>query len=226
LSFANVYFIRPEHCECWFYESWALQLWIDESWSLQKWILWELRFLNVDNESWELRMWILWEQSIVNVNFTRAEQCKCDFYKSASWAFWMWKFMSWALCMWISWELSIPNVNLWELIFANMNLWEPSFVNVNLWELSFANVIFLRAELCESKIYESSNSILDVYLWAKLCACEFYESWAEFCECQFYESWALWIEWDLNWDLWYSFYESWALQKLILGELSIVNVNL
>ena len=50
LSFVNLNFMGAEHCECEFYESWAL------------------------------RVSILSEMSIVNVNFMRAEHCECDFF--------------------------------------------------------------------------------------------------------------------------------------------------
>ena len=134
------------------------------------WLLWDLSSANVNIMRAEL--------GIANVNFKRAEHFKCEFYES--WALWMQIYENWALQMWI--------------------LWEPSFVNVNLWELSFANVNFMRAKLCESEIYESSNSILDVYLWAELCACEFHENWA-LGICNIWElSWVLWLSilWELN----------------------------
>ena len=114
-------FMRAELCACEFHDRQASWMWIWWELSFAKLIFMiaELGIVNVN----------LWEMSITNVNFMRAENCKCEFYKN--WAF------IWILRVSL-WERSIANVR-----FANMSVnffLTAEHCGCNLWELSFANM--------------------------------------------------------------------------------------
>ena len=87
-------FLRAEHCECEFYESWALRMRI----------LWELSIVNVNFMRAELYECKFHELSFSNVNFMRHEHCEYEFYELSFAHVNFYK--SWTLRMWILWELS------------------------------------------------------------------------------------------------------------------------
>jgi len=87
-------FLRAEHCECEFYESWVLKMRI----------LWELSIVNMNFMRAELYECKFHELSFSNVNFMRHEHCEYEFYELSFAHVNFYK--SWTLRMWILWELS------------------------------------------------------------------------------------------------------------------------
>ena len=130
-------FMRAELCACEFHDRQASWMWIWWELSFAKLIFMiaELGIVNVN----------LWEMSITNVNFMRAENCKCEFYKN--WAFiWILRVSLWERsianvsflrvevckyeCKFFSWQLSIVDViyeswalQIWIMVAAAMFLW-------------------------------------------------------------------------------------------------------
>ena len=130
-----------------------------------------------------LKMWIVLAFRRKLGDFTRAEQCKCEFY--ANWVLWRWMLWdelfecefheSWVLLMWIkNWTLQMwtyesraghcecelcENLN-WDCTCELSDSWALQMLI--LWELSFDNVNFSRAKHCE---WEYIKVLWALWMW-------------------------------------------------------------